>query len=92
MNKTQLIDKIAEKSGLTKADSKKALDAFIEATSEALKDNNDGKLALVGFGTFSISERAERKGRNPRTKEEIIIPAKKAVRFKAGRELEDSVA
>lgn len=91
MNKTQLIDKIAEKSGLTKADSKKALDAIIEATAEVLKDKNDGKLALVGFGTFSVSERGERKGRNPRTKEEIIIPAKKVVKFKAGSELEDSL-
>lgn len=91
MNKTQLIDKIAEKSGLTKADSKKALDAIIEATAEVLKDKNDGKLALVGFGTFSVSERGERKGRNPRTKEEIVIPAKKVVKFKAGSELEDSL-
>ncbi len=91
MNKTQLIDKIAEKSGLTKADSKKALDAIIEATAEVLKDKNDGKLALVGFGTFSVSERGERKGRNPRTKEEITIPAKRVVKFKAGSELEDSL-
>lgn len=91
MNKTQLIDKIAEKSGLTKADSKKALDAVIEATAEVLKDKNDGKLALVGFGTFSVSERGERKGRNPRTKEEITIPAKRVVKFKAGSELEDSL-
>ncbi len=91
MNKTQLIDKIAEKSGLTKADSKKALDAVIEATAEVLKDKNDGKLALVGFGTFSVSERGERKGRNPRTKEEIVIPAKRVVKFKAGSELEDSL-
>lgn len=91
MNKTQLIDKIAEKSGLTKADSKRALDAVIEATAEVLKDKNDGKLALVGFGTFSVSERGERKGRNPRTKEEITIPAKRVVKFKAGSELEDSL-
>ena len=91
MNKTQLIDKIAEKSGLTKADSKKALDAFIEATSEALKDTNDGKVALVGFGAFSVSERGERKGRNPQTKQEIIIPAKKVVKFKAGSELNEAV-
>lgn len=91
MNKTQLIDKIAEKSGLTKADSKKALDAFIEATAEALKNPQDGKVALVGFGVFSVSERGERKGRNPQTKQEIIIPAKKVVKFKAGSELEENL-
>lgn len=91
MNKTQLIDKIAEKSGLSKADSKKALDAFIEATAEALKDNIDGKLQLVGFGTFSVSERAERQGRNPQTKEVITIPAKKVIKFKAGSELESNI-
>lgn len=91
MNKTQLIDKIAEKSGLSKADSKKALDAFIEATAEALKDNADGKLQLVGFGTFSVSVRAERQGRNPQTKEVITIPAKKVIKFKAGSELESNI-
>lgn len=91
MNKTQLIDKIAEKSGLTKADSKKALDAFFEATAEALKDGNDGKVALVGFGTFSVSERGARQGRNPRTKEIIEIKAKKVIKFKAGSELEDNL-
>ncbi len=88
MNKTQLIDKIAEKAGLTKADAKKALDAFIEATSDALKDSNDGKVALIGFGTFSVSERGERQGINPQTKQAITIPAKKIVKFKAGSELE----
>ncbi len=88
MNKTQLIDKIAEKSGLTKADSKKAVDAFVEAVSDALKDGNDGKVAVLGFGTFSVSERGERKGRNPQTKQEIVIPAKKVIKFKAGSELE----
>ena len=91
MNKTQLIDKIAEKSGLSKADSKKALDAFIEATAEALKDNTDGKLQLVGLGPFSVSERAERQGRNPQTKEVITIPAKKVIKFKAGSELESNI-
>ena len=91
MNKTQLIDKIAEKSGLSKKETKKALDAFIEATAEALKDNTDGKLQLVGFGTFSVSERAERQGRNPQTKEVITIPAKKVIKFKAGSELESNI-
>ncbi len=88
MNKTQLIDKIAEKSGLTKADSKKALDAFVASIGEALKNPQDGKVALVGFGSFSVSERGERRGRNPATKEEIMIPAKKVIKFKAGSELE----
>lgn len=88
MNKTLLIDKIAEKAGLTKAGAKKALDAFIEATSDALKDSNDGKVALIGFGTFSVSERGERQGINPQTKQAITIPAKKIVKFKAGSELE----
>lgn len=91
MNKTQVVDKMSELSGLAKTDCKKALDAFIEATGVALKDPQDGKLALVGFGTLSVTARGERKGRNPRTKEEIVIPAKKVIKFKAGSELEDKV-
>ncbi len=91
MNKTQLIDKIAEKSGLSKADSKKALDAFVASIGEALKNPQDGKVVLVGFGSFSVSERGERKGRNPATKQEIMIPAKKVIKFKAGSELEASL-
>ncbi|MFV0521223.1 MAG: HU family DNA-binding protein [Mangrovibacterium sp.] len=89
MNKTQLVDAMAAKSGLTKADSKKALEAFMEATSEALKA--DDKIQLIGFGTFSASERAARTGRNPRTGAEIQIAAKKVVKFKAGAELEGSL-
>ncbi len=84
-NKSELINSIAEKSGLSKADSKKALDAFIASVSEELKAG--GKIALVGFGTFSVTEKAARKGVNPRTKAVINIPAKKAVKFKAGAEL-----
>lgn len=91
MNKTQLVDKMSELSSLPKSDCKKALEAFIDATGAALQDPKDGKLSLVGFGTLSISERGERKGRNPRTKEEITIPAKKVIKFKAGSELEDKV-
>lgn len=87
MNKTELINAIAEKAGLSKVDSKKALDAFIETVSDELKKG--GKVALVGFGTYSVSEKAARKGINPRTKETINIPAKKAVKFKAGSELGD---
>lgn len=85
MNKAQLIDAVAEKSGLTKADSKKAIEAFMEVVSDTLK--NDDKVALVGFGTFSVSERSERQGRNPQTGATITIPAKKVVKFKAGAEL-----
>ncbi|NDV77918.1 HU family DNA-binding protein [Dysgonomonas sp. 511] len=85
MNKTELINAIAEKSGLSKVDSKKALEAFIESVAEEVKGG--GKVALVGFGTFSVTEKAARKGINPRTKAVIDIPAKKVVKFKAGAEL-----
>lgn len=89
MNKSELINAMAEKSGLSKADSKKALDAFVAAISEVLKEGD--KVALVGFGTFSVAERGERTGVNPATKQTITIPAKKVVKFKAGSELEGSV-
>ncbi len=89
MNKAQLIDAMAEKAGLTKADAKKALDAFIEATSEALK--NEDRVALIGFGSFSVSTREARTGRNPQTGKPIDIPAKKVVKFKAGTELVDVI-
>jgi DNA-binding protein HU-beta len=85
MNKAELIDAIAENADLTKVDSKKALDAFIKAVSTALKKGD--KIALVGFGSFSVSKRSARKGRNPRTGAEIKIAAKKVVRFKAGSDL-----
>ena len=85
MNKTELINAISEKAGLTKVDSKKALDAFIETVGEELKKGE--KIALVGFGTYSVTEKAARKGINPRTKATINIPAKKVVKFKAGAEL-----
>ncbi|ADD03356.1 histone family protein DNA-binding protein [Thermoanaerobacter mathranii subsp. mathranii str. A3] len=89
MNKADLVAKIAEKSELTKKDAEKALNAFIEAVEEALK--NGDKVQLVGFGTFEVRERAERKGRNPQTREEITIPASKAPIFKAGKALKDLV-
>lgn len=85
MNKTELIAKIAEGSGLSKVDAKKALEATLEAITTALKA--DDKVALIGFGTFATSERPERKGINPATKETITIPAKKVVKFKAGADL-----
>ena len=89
MNNSDLINAMAAESGLSKADSKKALDAFVSAVSAALKDGD--KVALVGFGTFSVSERGERTGINPATKQTITIPAKKVVKFKAGNELEGAV-
>ncbi len=90
MNKAQLIDAMAEKAGLSKADAKKALDAFVGATTDALKGGD--RVALIGFGSFSVSERAARTGRNPQTGKEIMIAAKKVVKFKAGAELADAVS
>lgn len=89
MNKTDLTNAIAAKAGLTKVDAKKALDACVEAITEALKAGD--KVALVGFGTFSVSARGERTGINPRTKEQITIAAKKQAKFKAGAELDAAV-
>lgn len=89
MNKSDLINAIAEKSGLTKADSKAALEAAVEAISAALAAGE--KVALVGFGTFSVAEKAARTGINPRTKEAIEIAARKAVKFKQGAELAEKV-
>ncbi|HUI32153.1 MAG: HU family DNA-binding protein [Dysgonamonadaceae bacterium] len=85
MNKSELVSAVAQKSGLSKVDAKKALDGVLQSISEELK--NDGRVVLVGFGTFSVTERSARKGINPRTKEPIDIPAKKVVKFKAGSEL-----
>ncbi|MCQ2279369.1 MAG: HU family DNA-binding protein [Bacteroidales bacterium] len=85
MNKSELIDAIAAKAGLKKTDAKNALEAFMATTNETLK--NGGKVALVGFGTFSVSERSARQGRNPKTGETMTIPAKKVVKFKAGAEM-----
>ena len=89
MNKAELIEAMASESGLSKADAKRALDGFVTATTNALKA--DDRVALVGFGSFSISARAARKGRNPQTGKEIQIAAKKVVKFKAGAELSGSV-
>lgn len=89
MNKTDLINKIAETTALSKVDSKKALDATLEAVKEALKEGD--KLALVGFGTFSVTKRPARTGINPATKKKIKIAAKKVVKFKAGSELAEAV-
>ena len=85
MNKTELIDKIAGKAQITKVDAKKALEAATEAIKEALVAGD--KVALIGFGTFSVNERPAREGINPATKEKIQIPAKKVAKFKASAEL-----
>jgi len=85
MNKTELVAKIAEGAGMSKVDAKKALDATLDAIKEEVKKGE--KVALVGFGTFSVSKRDARQGINPATKETITIPAKKVVKFKAGSEL-----
>ena len=85
MNKTDLTAKIAEGAGLTKVDAKKALDATLDAITAAVKAGD--KVALIGFGTFSVAKRPARKGINPATKKVIDIPAKKVVKFKAGADL-----
>lgn len=89
MNKSELIDAIAATAELTKADAGRALDGFIKAVEDALKRND--KVTLVGFGTFEVKERAERKGRNPQTGEEITIQAAKIPSFKVGKSLKDAV-
>jgi len=89
MNKSELVDSIADNANLSKADAKRALDAFIDTTGNALKKGD--KIALVGFGTFSVSKRAARKGRNPQTGKEINIAAKNVVKFKAGSDLSKQV-
>lgn len=89
MNKAELIDAISAETGLTKADSKKALEAFVGATTGALKKGD--RVALVGFGSFGVTKRAARKGRNPQTGKEIKIAAKKVVKFKPGNDLSNTV-
>ncbi|MCD4794216.1 MAG: HU family DNA-binding protein [Bacteroidales bacterium] len=89
MNKAELIDAMASGSGLTKADSRRALDAFVEATEGALKKGE--RVALVGFGSFAVNKRNARKGRNPQTGKEINIPSKNVIKFKAGSDLNKKV-
>ena len=89
MNKTELVAKIAEAAGLSKADAKKALDATVDAVKEALVAGD--KVQLVGFGTFAVTERPARNGMNLHTGEKITIAAKKVAKFKAGAELADAV-
>lgn len=89
MTKGDLINKVAESAGLTKVQATAAVSGVLSTIGEALKDGD--KVALLGFGTFSTGHRAERQGRNPRTGETITIAAKTTIKFKAGKELSDSV-
>ena len=85
MNKAELVAKIAEDAGITKTQANSSLDSFVEAVTKTLKGG--GKVTLVGFGTFSVTKRAARNGRNPQTGSVIKIKAKKVAKFKAGKEL-----
>jgi len=89
MNKSELIEKIASGADISKAAAGRALDSFIDAVTESLKDG--GKISLVGFGTFEVRQRAERTGRNPQTGKEIKIAAANIPAFKAGKALKDAV-
>ena len=89
MTKADLITKIAEKSELSKKDSEKALNAVIAAVTDALGEGD--KVQLTGFGTFEVRDKKEKEAINPRTKEKIIVPARKSPAFKAGKALKDAV-
>ncbi|KDN57611.1 MULTISPECIES: HU family DNA-binding protein [Exiguobacterium] len=89
MNKTELIQAVAEKAEVSKKEATTVVEATFESITEALQ--NGEKIQLIGFGTFEVRERAARKGRNPRTKEDIEIPASKVPAFKAGKALKDAV-
>jgi DNA-binding protein HU-beta len=89
VTKADLVNAMAEKAGLSKADTEKAIKAFTDVITDALKAGD--KVALVGFGTFGVGERAARVGQNPQTGEKMDIPAAKVPKFKAGKALKDSV-
>ena len=89
MKKSELVELVAAKAGLTKADATRAIDAVFATIAESLKEGK--KVPVAGFGTFAVSERAARDGRNPQTGEVVKIPARKAVTFKAGTALKDAV-
>ena len=89
MNKAELISKIADDAGITKTQANATVDSFVDAVTKTLKGG--GKVTLVGFGTFSVSKRAARNGRNPQTGEVIKIKARKVARFKAGKELSSKI-
>ena len=90
MNKSELINAVAEKAALSKKDSESAVNAALDAITAALAEGDE--IRLVGFGTFEVKKRGARMGRNPRTKEEIPIPASKSPTFKPGKALKDAVA
>lgn len=89
MNKADLINVVAEKAGLSKKDTERTISATIEAITEAL--SKDDKVQLVGFGSFEVKKRASRSGRNPKTRESIVIPASKSPVFKAGKAFKDAI-
>lgn len=89
MTKTELVNSMAEKAGLSKVDAEKALKGFVDSVTDALQEND--KISLVGFGTFSVGERAARTGKNPQTGAALQIPAAKVPKFKAGKALKDAV-
>jgi DNA-binding protein HU-beta len=89
MNKAQLVSKVADKAGLSKAAAEKAINTFLEAIQSALKKGDS--VTLVGFGTFSVASRKKRQGRNPQTGQTITIPARKVPRFRPGKALKDAV-
>uniref|UniRef100_A0A832EB78 HU family DNA-binding protein n=1 Tax=Desulfacinum infernum TaxID=35837 RepID=A0A832EB78_9BACT len=89
MTKADLISKMADEAGITKAAAEKALNSFVTAVADSLAKGD--KVTLVGFGTFSVAERAQREGRNPRTGETITIAASKTIKFKAGSKLKDAL-
>ena len=89
MKKSELVEAVAAASGLTKADATRAIDATFATITEALKAGNE--VPVAGFGTFAVSQRGERNGRNPQTGATVVIPARKAVTFKAGTALKESV-
>lgn len=89
MNKQKLVSAVAEKAGISKVDAEKAINAFVETTKETLAKKES--IQLIGFGTFSISERSARTGRNPQTGKEIQIAAKNIAKFKAGKALDESI-
>ncbi len=90
MTKAELVEKMAEQAKLTKVDAERALAAFLSVATVSLKEGND--VTLVGFGTFSVGDRAERQGRNPKSGEVITIAAKKVVKFKPGKALQEEIA
>ncbi len=89
MNKTDLIDAVATESGLSKSNAKLAVDAIVKTTMQALKEGD--KVSLIGFGSWMVSIRESRTGRNPRTGEQLIFPEKKVIRFKPGKEFTDFI-